>query len=204
MTALNPIMQTATGERENQDRGAVIAGSRCVLVVADGVGGMSGGAEAAAMVIDLIREHAELLANSISCTSLLQRIDQDIARDPNAGETTCALAVATDDQVFGASVGDSGVWIIGENTFTDLTQRQSRKPLVGSGSASAISFAERRVTGTCLLLATDGLLKYAPSERIVAVCRGFVSESDAVRLIELARYPSGALPDDVTVILTRL
>jgi serine/threonine protein phosphatase PrpC len=202
---MNPILQTAVGERENQDRAAVVtSASRQVLVVADGAGGTSGGAEAATMAVEFVRQHAELLTDSAACASFLQRMDQNIARDPNAGETTCAVAVVTDDQVFGASVGDSGVWVIGATGFTNLTQRQSRKPFIGSGNASPIPFAEQRVTGTKLLLATDGLLKYASSERIVAVCRQCASESDATRLIELVRYSSGALPDDVTFILMRL
>ena len=41
-------------------------------------------------------------------------------------------------------------------------------------------------------------------ERIIETCRQHPTESAAQRLIELVRYPSGALPDDVTLILTML
>lgn len=197
--------RTAAGNPENQDRGAVIpCGPRLVLVVADGAGGLSGGARAAEMAASFVRQDAELLVDSGCCLSALQKMDRSITRDPVAGETTCALAVVTDEQVFGASVGDSGVWVIGETELTDLTRGQSRKPFIGSGSAWPVPFAKPKVSGEYLLLATDGLLKYAPPERIVAACRGCAAEAAAQRLIELVRYPSGALPDDVTVILAKL
>ena len=205
MTSTNPILRTAAGEREDQDRGAIITcESRQVLIVADGAGGTSGGAEAAATAIEFARRDAERLTDSASCVSLLQKIDQAIAHDPNAGDTTCALAVITDELVFGASVGDSGVWLIGESDFKNLTRHQSRKPLIGSGSALPIPFTQEKINHTLLLLATDGLLKYASSERIIALCHDSQTESTAKRLIELVRYPSGALPDDVTIILTIL
>jgi serine/threonine protein phosphatase PrpC len=202
---MNPILQSAAGNPENQDRGAIISSEpRQVLIVADGAGGLSGGVEAASMAVEFIRKHAELLDAPPACVSILQKMDHEIARNQGAGETTCALAVVSDEQVFGASVGDSGVWAISETGFKNLTERQSRKPFIGSGSAWPASFTHTRVRGEYLLLATDGLLKYAPSERIIAACRESATETAAKNLIELVRYRSGALPDDVTVILAKL
>jgi serine/threonine protein phosphatase PrpC len=199
---MNPILLTAAGNPENQDRGAIeVCGRSLVLVVADGAGGLSGGTEAAVMAVTFVRQHAEQLNNAASCAAILQEIDQHVARDSIAGETTCALAVVTDVQVFGASVADSGVWIIGETEFTDLTQRQTKKPFIGSGSAWPVTFEHSAKSGRQLLMATVGLLKYASPERIMDVCRRNSSDDAARQLIELVRYPSGALPDDVTVIL---
>ena len=59
------------------------------------------------MAVEFIRKHAEVLSDATSCVSVLEQMDQCLARDPKAGETTCALAVVTDQQAFGASVGDS-------------------------------------------------------------------------------------------------
>src|SRR5208283_5415611 len=73
----------------------------------------------------------------------------------------------------------SGVWVIGERGLTDLTRGQSRRPFIGSGSAWPVPFDKLRVSGEYLLLATDGLLKYAPQERILAACRGGAAEADA-------------------------
>ena len=157
-----------------------------------------------AMAVGLVRERVHELQDPNGCVSLLQRMDQIIAGDGAAGETTCALAVVTEERIYGASVGDSGVWVIGESQFIDLTQGQSRKPFIGSGSAWPIPFAHNQTRAERLLLATDGLLKYASSDRITAACRNHDHAEATRRLIELVRYSSGALPDDVTVILAQL
>jgi PPM family protein phosphatase len=199
---MRAILETAAGNPENQDRGAVIeCGSWLVLVVADGAGGLTGGAEAAALAVEFVRQNVHELNDSNSCVNLLQRMDRIIARDKVAGETTCALAVVTDEQVYGASVGDSGVWVIAQSGFIDLTQGQFRKPLAGSGAAWPFQFTHKTTGAERLLLATDGLLKYIPPDRIVATSNNHDAPEAAKRLIELVRYSSGALPDDVTVIL---
>ncbi len=194
-------LETAAANPENQDRGVVIEASiGLVMVVADGAGGQSGGAEAAAMAIELVRQRSNEHCNANACVALLQSMDQAISKDRVAGETTCALAVVTRDGLYGASVGDSRVWVINESGFTNLTERQSRKPFIGSGSAWPSPFECTITDGDSLLLATDGLLKYTSSEQIIAVCRDEMASQVPRRLIELVRYPSGALPDDVTVI----
>ena len=158
---MKPVLLTAAGNPENQDRGIVIEdGERVVLCVADGAGGRSGGTEAATMVVELVRQNANLLINAESCAELLRKMDAAIAKDAVAGETTCAVAVVTPEEICGASVGDSGAWLIPANgNHLDLTHAQQRKPFIGSGSAWPVSF-RRPLQAGWLLLATDGLLKY--------------------------------------------
>ncbi|HLP78177.1 MAG TPA: protein phosphatase 2C domain-containing protein [Candidatus Paceibacterota bacterium] len=202
---MKPILLTVAGNPENQDRGLIIHdGPRFMLCVADGAGGRSGGTEAASMAVELVRQNASLITNADSCAGVLRKMDVAIAKDAIAGETTCALVVVTPADIFGASVGDSGVWLIPENeSHLNLTQAQQRKPFIGSGSAWPVPFQHPRQVGS-ILLATDGLLKYTSAERIIAVCREHPTDVSAQRLIELVRYPSGALPDDVTVIVCPL
>jgi serine/threonine protein phosphatase PrpC len=199
---MKPILLTVAGNPENQDRGLILHDDpRVVLCVADGAGGLSGGAEAASMAVKLVHQNASLLIDADSCAELLRKMDAAIAEDSTAGETTCALAIVTPEEIFGASVGDSGIWLIPEEgDHVDLTQAQQRKPFVGSGRAWPVPFRRPRQIGG-LLLATDGLLKYTSAERIIAVCRDHSADVAAQRLIELVRYPSGTLPDDVTIIL---
>ncbi|MDB6112235.1 MAG: hypothetical protein JWR69_3985 [Pedosphaera sp.] len=198
---MKPILLTAAGNPHNQDRGLILHdGPRIVLCVADGAGGISGGAEAASLAVNMVRQHASHLVNADACAEVLRKMDAAIAKDPVAGETTCALAVITPEEIFGASVGDSGVWLIPKNgDYLNLTQAQQRKPFLGSGAAWPAPFRRPREAGI-LLLATDGLLKYTSAERIMVVCREHSAEAAGQRLIELVRYPSGALPDDVTLI----
>src|SRR5215471_1722208 len=199
---MKAAIETAGGESENQDRAAIIeTGPGLVIVVADGSGGLSGGKEASTLAVEIVRKAANELHDSNSCVMLLQQMDQAVEEDKIAGETTCALAVVTESQIYGASVGDSGVWVINEDRFTNLTAGQSRKLFIGSGVACPVPFDHTREDNESLLLTTDGLLKYASRERIMETCRERAPPDEiARRLIELVRYRSGALPDDVTVI----
>src|SRR5204862_483704 len=83
-----------------------------------------------------------------------------------------------------------------------LSQRQQRKPLLGSGGALPVPF-EAEFAGGTLLIASDGLFNYAAADRI----QGALSEPDlrlvASRLVELVRLPSGALWDDIAVMVCR-
>jgi len=202
---MKPILLTVAGNPENQDRGLVIQdGSRVVLCVADGAGGLSGGAQAATLAVELVRQNASLLSDVDACAEVLRKMDAAVAKDLIAGETTCALAIVTSEGTFGASVGDSGVWLILERgDCYILTQGQERKPFIGSGIARPIPFKHPKANGS-LLLATDGLLKYTSAEGIIAACREHSADVAAQRLIELVRYPSGSLPDDVTIILSTI
>lgn len=88
------------------------------------------------MAVTLVRQNTSLLISGESCAEVLRKLDAAIAKDAVAGETTCALAVVMPEEIFGASVGDSGVWLIPTNgNYLDLTHAQERKPFIGSGSA---------------------------------------------------------------------
>lgn len=198
------IVQSAAAQ--GQDRAAVIehAGG-LVLAVADGAGGVSGGARAAELALEMVRQFAasaDHLLDAAAWCDRLGEIDRAVAADRAAGETDLVLAAVTNDGLAGASVGDSGAWLIDLGREDTLTARRRRKPLLGSGSAVATAFEDDPLDGT-LLLASDGLLKYAPRERIIEVARGGDLHAAGQELADLPRLRSGALPDDVAVILCR-
>lgn len=186
--------QGATG----QDRAAVFTrGHEHVAVVADGAGGTSGGAEAAALVLEHVRRVVESDAALKSPTLWRQTLlEASIALEP-VGQTTAVIIGST----YGASVGDSSAWLIRENTCVDLTEGQRRKPLLGGGLAEPVSFNLSLDYGDTLLLATDGLLKYVKADRICELARR--PELAGHALVDAARLPSGELQDDVAVILIR-
>jgi len=105
-------------------------------------------------------------------------------------------------RIVGVSVGDCGAWLIAQNGIDELTANQVRRPLLGSGEAIPVAF-ESALADATLLLATDGLLKYARRDRIAAVALGPDLQMAAYALADLPRLRSGALPDDVGVILCR-
>jgi PPM family protein phosphatase len=169
-----------------------------LVAVADGAGGTGGGASAAdRLIVSLTKLTAE--AASADWWSVLLELDEELAG--RGGETTSVVAFVDSDRVRGASVGDSAAWLISPaGEMTDLTVHQRRKPLIGSGEALPVEFAAE-LRGGRLLLATDGLTKYAPPERICSLAtKGTVVEAlDA--LVNCVRLPSGELQDDVAVVL---
>jgi serine/threonine protein phosphatase PrpC len=203
---MTPILRTAAGNPSNLDRGFVAnVGVGAVVAIADGASGIGGGVEAATMAVEFVRRRAEGLDSAAACSSLLREIDQRLFEDELAGETAFAVVSVQEDRVFGSSVGDSGVWIVGAHTVTDLTGGQARKPFIGSGKARPVEFTHAVRPGDAkLLLATDGLLNHTSAANIIEVCRGQDDRVCAERLISLVRLPSGKLPDDVTVILATL
>jgi len=144
------------------------------------------------------------LIDKNACLNALRQLDEAIERDVVAGETTCVIAVVEEGNVYGASVGDSGAWIVRPSGILDLTKDQVRKPFVGSGGICPIPFVHACKHGEHLILATDGLFKYASPSRIGEVCQLYEVEQIPDRLIGLARSRFGALPDDVTVISLRI
>jgi serine/threonine protein phosphatase PrpC len=176
-----------------------------VLVVADGAGGRSGGADAAEGLVRLVREAVaagRAPKDARRWSAFLASADDALVDDPEAGETTAVVATVTARGVVGASVGDSGLWLVGEEGWLDLTQGQPGKPFLGTGAARPVPFAARFPLGT-LLAATDGLLKYAGPEQIAALARGADLNGAARELVDLVRLRSGALQDDVAVVLCR-
>ncbi len=184
-----------------EDRAAFFPTSNgAVLVVADGAGGMGGGAATAEALVAAV-ESALDVQSAQGWATLLEMFDAG----QHLGETTAVVCSIIDDELVGASVGDSGAWRVdhrGAATIVDLTHAQRRKPLLGSGRAVVVPFASRLGEAT-LLLASDGLLKYAPAERIAAYVRCTDLDAIAGELLGLVRLRSGALPDDFSVLLAR-
>jgi hypothetical protein len=109
------------------------------------------------------------LSDASSWAGLLSRVDQALP----SGETTAVVLRVDGEQLFGASVGDSVALLVdgGTDRCMDLTAAQHRKPLVGSRRASPVAFSSSLGHST-LLMASDGLLKYARQETIVEVVKG--------------------------------
>jgi serine/threonine protein phosphatase PrpC len=177
-------------------------GNKVVFGIADGAGGCSGGAEAADLAIDLLFRQTDSLTSQEQCVKKLAQIDHMISSDPHAGETTAVLVVVGPTGVFGASVGDSGALILGDGGIDDLTRNQTGKPFLGTGAAVPVGFTRGALAGT-LIMATDGLFKYTSPEFIRAAVEKSGFDDAPVALVNLVRYASGNLPDDVAICLCR-
>src|SRR5436309_1473254 len=117
---------------ELQDRVELIqACGRAVLIVADGAGAMKGGAQAAEMCLQRVRQSAAWLDSEDHCVRLLTDIDREIAAAAECGETTGVVTVISAHRIFGASVGDSAAWHFTPGAADQLTRFQERTPLLG-------------------------------------------------------------------------
>jgi serine/threonine protein phosphatase PrpC len=195
---LTVSIRIVPGDR-NEDRAAhhVVAGQE-LLLLADGAGGISGGAVAAELAVSAFQSCWSATSDPIGA---LAQLDQAVATDRHSGETTFVFVVVHSRVVRGASVGDSGAWLVRpDGGLLDLTAAQRRKPLVGSGAAVPISFGPHPIKGR-LLLASDGLFKYSARERIVAAALIAQLDQAADALVALPKLPNGKLQDDVAVMI---
>jgi serine/threonine protein phosphatase PrpC len=169
-------------------------------MVADGAGGTGSGAAAAAMACSIAAQRLRTggAGTPEDWAKCLYEADQAVVR--TGGQCTAVVVEVSEGRIFGASVGDSGAWLLMGKANIDLTENQHRKPLLGSDEAMPMAFGPIALSGR-LLIATDGLFKYATDRDIAQRAIG-VSVSEAVaRLIEGVRLRSGALQDDVAIIL---
>jgi hypothetical protein len=184
-----------------QDRAVCVrAVDGVVLAVADGSGGMRGGAQAADRGIQCVIDYARNpTGDAEEWARLIATIDA--AASSESGQCALVIAAVMEDAIVGASAGDCGAWLIHDG-IDDLTEQQVRKPLVGSGSAVPIPFRRSLGSGT-LMLASDGLLKYGRRMDIANQCLHDDLDAVALGLTELPRLRSGDVPDDVAVVLCR-
>jgi serine/threonine protein phosphatase PrpC len=176
-------------------------GDRWTMVVADGAGGLAGGAAAASTAANaMVALGAEVDLDAGDWCERLRRLDGELEAEPRCGETTIVVVQMCRGELWGASVGDSGALLVESGEVIDLTTAQSRKPLVGSGACRPAGIRRRPFSGR-LLVATDGLLKYASRTTLGAIASTGDVQTAVDALIQAVTLPSGNLQDDVAVIL---
>jgi PPM family protein phosphatase len=193
-------IEIAAARGRGQDRAAVIArsGGALVVALADGAGGTVAGERAAAAIVDGVGARSD---GTAGWDEWLFDLDAAPAR-LGGGQSTAVILAVTAQGVLGASVGDSGAWVIRGAGIDDLTEGQARKPLVGAG-CRPFAISAPPLAGGTLLVASDGLLRYAKPAEIALYAAGHDLAAAAKALIDLVRLPTGGLQDDVSVVLVR-
>lgn len=179
-----------------------------LCALADGQGGRAGGARAAQLacrtVIEAAGEHPpEALTALSSWMGFLQRADEVVTADSEAGFTTLIGLCVVGDRVIGASCGDSAVLASSaRGGAQELTRHQAKNPPIGTGDSVVTPFADSLSRPWLLLAMSDGVWKYAGWERIRNMASQFRGKALLDALQEAARLPrTGALQDDFTVVL---
>jgi serine/threonine protein phosphatase PrpC len=174
-----------------------------VAVIADGAGGIRGGDAASRSLVAVVElavsEPAFAVKDVRAWIDLFRSTDVTLAAK-GAGETTGVVVVLGPRGLLGVSIGDSEAWVVTSNRVDDLTVGQQTKQRLGSGRVALATF-ERPFLAGVLVIATDGLFKFAASEVIARIVRESPIEAAAERLVELVRHPSGLLADDVALVL---
>ena len=197
------VVYVEQAQEKGQDRASALqVGDADVLLLADGAGGISGGAEAAEKTIQLMKDHflcKGVPEEYISLEEELRQIDISLFEDSAAGECTVIIAVIQSNHIIGASVGDSLCWTFNQMFDYELTRLQHKKPLLGSGNAIPIGFGPFEID-CFLVMASDGLFGYTTIENIKATLKDPLEQIPTC-LINLVRLRSGALNDDVSIIV---
>lgn len=199
-----PHVETVTAIESYRERcedrvAAFASDERTVIVVADGAGGIGSGDVAAESVLREVERQLHRIHSADEWADALRQIDFRIS----AGEATAVIVDIRPYGIAGASVGDSEAWIIKNGEIVDLTANQKRKPLLGSGAASPVSFMTAPLDGV-LLIATDGFCNYVKRDRVPPM----TAQSDFFaiprRCVEMVRLPSGELWDDIGIVAARI
>jgi hypothetical protein len=165
---------------------------------------MSGATEAAEQVANsLVKAFAggNVEAAPGSCAQALAVVDQAVASNPRAGETTGLLIVIDDDFVVGASVGDCAAWVVPpDDEPREITVHQMRKPRIGTGRASPMGFGPTSLDGV-LFVMTDGVADYITREQLTTLVRRVKTEQLPRTLLDEIRLPSGQLCDHATALV---
>jgi serine/threonine protein phosphatase PrpC len=176
-----------------------------VVALADGAGGLRGGATASQAFVDAVRSSVSDPSFPIEETHawgvLFRAVDATLAKNM-VGETTGVVVVVTPTRVLGVSTGDSEAWVVSRDGVDDLTVGQHTRRRLGCGHVSPAAFERHPLDGV-LLVASDGLFRHAASEVIARIVRESTLGVAGERLVELVRLRSGKLADDVAIILAQ-
>ena len=176
---------------------------RTVFFVADGAGSAAGGASAAEAICDAARAYEDWRMPS-DWAGWLAHVDREMSRSRVGHASAVVIEIADDGRIVGASVGDCEAWMFGGGAASrSLTAGQSRKPLLGEGTAQPVGFQARLGRGT-LLMATDGLWKYMKPARIAKAAAIRPLEAACTALVDGTRLRNGTFQDDIALVLAEL
>jgi protein phosphatase len=223
--------------RSDNEDGYYASAEHAVFAVADGMGGHECGEVASHLTLEVIVRHAEAIAGA-EATALPARLHQAI-QDANAAilsqavdqesrsrmGTTIVVATIHGDRLYFAHLGDSRLYLLRGELFTQLTRDHSLvQAMVDRGEITAEEAAihplRHQITrvvggddyispeiasqalepGDLVLLCTDGLSGVVPPETIRGILAGEGNcQQKADALVQTALEAGG--PDNITVVL---
>ena len=187
--------------RHPEDEGVLL----CCL--ADGQGGRAGGARAAQVAVEeslraLSSFPVDKLFQTDSWYAVAAAADEAVCENDAAGFCTLVSLAISQQEVCGASCGDSAAlfWSGGEDVL--LTENQRKNPPIGSSAAYPVAFSARLDPGWKLLIVSDGVWKCVGWDQIIRS----VARNQGLELIAALRQAAldanaGKMEDDFSVAL---
>lgn len=200
--------QPSNPNRENQDHIEIRRSASAHLVaLADGQGGQAGGALAARLAVTTALDHLEAARDPFDADALrtaLALADEAVEAHPDAGFSTLIVLACDQKRIAGASVGDSMALHIGPHDEMELSDKQRRRPPLGSGGCLGTPFQYDVRDDEQTLLMSDGVFGYVGLETLARTCRESSDLEVMPRLLGLQkRSANGDLFDDWSAILIR-
>lgn len=227
------ISKTGLVRQRNEDR---FYAQGPLLIVADGMGGYTGGEYASTMVVDTIVEvvneateiSTEVLENAILTANRMVYEKSQSYKELEGMGTTAVVAYVQEDTLYWAHVGDSRLYLYGQEGLHRMTKDHSMvQQLVEAGTITedeVIHHPKRNMltraigvyetvevdTGVVevhqndrILLCSDGLSGYIEESKIEQVLSEENNESRALEDLVHLVYDAGAR-DNVTIVLGRI
>lgn len=216
---LTEASEKAAGKTESEDFSQVTQeGPLCIAVVCDGVGSAQAGSKAAQRVVkymqDTFRRRPKVWSLCKTMAVAIEKINRILYRegleDYERPEfvTTLAIIVIEGDQLCGANVGDSPIYLIRDNSLIQLSRAHAMEAegmthvlTQAIGAAETVEphlFSETVLPGDRVLLASDGLTAVLSPEEILQY-----AHAGAHTLLQVAQK-KGELPDDTTVLVCQV
>ena len=227
------ISKTGLVRQRNEDR---FYAQGPLLIVADGMGGYTGGEYASTMVVDTIVEvvdkateiSTEVLENAILKANRMVYEKSQSYKELEGMGTTAVVAYVQEDTLYWAHVGDSRLYLYGQEGLHRMTKDHSMvQQLVEAGTITedeVIHHPKRNMltraigvyetvevdTGVVevhqndrILLCSDGLSGYIEESKIELVLSEENDERRALEDLVHLVYDAGAR-DNVTIVLGRI
>lgn len=227
------ISKTGLVRQRNEDR---FYAQGPLLIVADGMGGYTGGEYASTMVVDTIVEvvneatemSTDVLQNAILQANRMVYEKSQSYKELEGMGTTAVVAYVQEDILYWAHVGDSRLYLYGQEGLHRMTKDHSMvQQLVEAGTITedeVIHHPKRNMltraigvyetvevdTGVVevhqndrILLCSDGLSGYIEESKIEQVLSKENNESRALEDLVHLVYDAGAR-DNVTIVLGRI
>ncbi|HOF89248.1 MAG TPA: Stp1/IreP family PP2C-type Ser/Thr phosphatase, partial [Armatimonadota bacterium] len=221
----------------NED-GLFVSDALAVFAVADGMGGHERGEIASGLTVETIGAQADAIAHAaptdlpaVLHDAIQQANARVLAEQPAAAGaerpmgTTLVLAAINGDRLYFAHIGDSRLYLLRGDVFTQLTRDHSLVQLmvdrgeitpeeaaihplrhqitrvVGAGDPVSPEIASQALLpGDHLLLCTDGLSGVVPPEAIKATLASTQSAQEKADALAQAALEAGG-PDNITAIV---